>query len=311
MATVLAVLTSGRRQGFTSRLLAAAVAGLESVDGVSADVLHTHDFGFGPCDSCFACVRDPAHVCVLDDDFGRGGEGEIFQRLQNANGLLIADPVHNWSPSASARLFIERCYPFIWSGGLRGMPAGSISCASNQGMQREAMRELCKWLFGLRMRYVAGVDAHVAQFDAASQQASALGTALGKAALRDAQRGRDKWSDTDCFTHYATQAPWNALEPYIENLTRGAMMASKSVMQEALADETFENPEAVEHLKLAQEEFQHTIPYYHVGDMEQANASLVKASAHWTKATWLEFLQDQVIGADQPENYRPLPDEDD
>ena len=55
---------------------------------------------------------------------------ELHARLAAASALLIADPVHNWGPSALCHLFIERSYPFLWSGKLSGMPFASISCAS-------------------------------------------------------------------------------------------------------------------------------------------------------------------------------------
>lgn len=308
MATLLAILTSGRKHGFTAKLLDSAIAGAQSVKGVEVEFVHSHKFEFGPCTSCFACVRNEGHVCVLDDDMGRDGKGELFRRIVGANGLVIADPVHNWSASASARLLIERCYPFLWSGGLAGMPAGSISCAGNQGMQMLANRELCKWLFGLRTRYEGGVAAHVARFEEALVEARGLGMRLGKAALRDAEEGREAWEDTECFVHYAKHAPWVALEPYIENLTLGDMQAERSVMAQALRNGSFHNPEAIEHLKQAQEEFRRTLTLYHVGEVVEASKSLVKASAHWTHATWKEFLEEEVIGATQPDAYRKLPE---
>lgn len=308
MATLLAVLTSGRRAGFTAQLLEAALEGARTVTGLKVELAHSHDYRFGPCTSCFACVRGDEHVCVLDDDMGREGKGEMFRRLSKANGLLIADPVHNWSPSASARLLIERCYPFLWSGALNGMPAATLSCAGNQGMHMVASRELCKWLFGLRMRYEGGLGVHVARLEHSLAEAQGLGRKVGTAALRDGAEGRRAWTDEDAFVHYALHAPWSPLQPYIENLTAGAMLADRSEMARALENETFRKPEAVEHLRRAQEEFRRTVTYYHLGATEQAARSLVVASAHWTRATWKEFLEEEVIGAPQPEAYRPLPE---
>ena len=310
MATVLAVLTSGRKHGFTARLLQSAISGIESVAGVETDFLHTHDFIYGPCTSCFACVRSDEHVCVLDDDMGRNGEGEVFQRLSRANGIIIADPVHNWSPTASARLLIERCYPFVWSGKLKGMPAASISCASNQGMHRLARAEICKWLFGLRTRFVGGVAAHVAFFDRALAEAEILGVTLGRAALVDETEGRRPWDDAECFAYYTEHAHWAPTQPYIDNLTDGTMLAESSIMAAALQSGVLQSPEAVEYLRKAQEEFQNTVHLYRAGEFTEAAKSLAEASAYWTHATWKQFLEDEVIGVKQPEAYRPISEDE-
>ncbi|HUS81050.1 MAG TPA: flavodoxin family protein [Armatimonadota bacterium] len=307
MATVLAVLTSGRRSGFTSGLLERAVAGAGSVAGVRVDMVCSHDFSFGPCVSCFACVRDPGQACILDDDMGRRGEGALYRRIAGANALLIADPVHNWSPSASARLLVERCYPFVWNGALKGMPAASISCASNQGMHRLARQELCKWLFGMRTRWVGGVAAHVAALDRHMLEAHELGAALGQAALDDERDGREPWGDAECFEHYVRHAPWSPLQCYLDNLTDGTFAADTSVIARALEAGTFRSPRARELLETAQRGLVETLEVYATGDAVAASRLLAEASACWTHATWVEFLEEKVIGTAQPEAYRPLP----
>jgi len=304
MAGVLAVLTSGRRAGFTARLLHRAIAGAGAVDGATVDLVHAHDFSFGPCVSCFACVRRPEGACVLDDDMGRGGAGALYRAIAGANALLIADPVHNWSPTATARLLIERCYPFLWTGALKGLPAATISCASNQGMQRLARQELCKWLFGLRTRYVGGVAAHLATFERALAQAGELGAALARAALED-ERERRAWDDAECFEHYVRHAPWDPLECYLENLTDGTLDAEASLMVTARG--AFSNARARELLEEAQTGLVRTLDLYRAGDRVAAARVLAEASAYWTNATWLEFLAGEVIGTQQPQAYRPLP----
>lgn len=308
MATILAVLTSARRNGFTSSLLAEAVAGAQAAPDVQVHSVCSHDFSFGPCVSCFACVRRPGSGCVLADDMGRGGEGALYRLIAGANALLIADPVHNWSPSASARLLIERCYPFVWTGGLKGIPAATISCASNQGMHRLARQELCKWLFGLRARYVGGVAAHVAALERHAREARELGAALAQAALADEQ-GREVWDDPATFEHYVRHAPWNPLECYLDNLTGGTLEADGSIITEALSAGSFRSEQACELLDRAQQGLAVALEHYRSGDHAAAARALAEASSFWTHATWIEFLQDKVIGVRQPDAYRPLPRE--
>lgn len=306
MATILAVLTSARRKGFTAGLLERAATAAGAVPGVQVQVVCAHDFRFGPCVSCFACVRAPGAGCVLDDDMGHSGAGALYRLIASANALLIADPVHNWSPSAAARLLIERCYPFLWSGALKGIPAATISCASNQGMQRLARRELCKWLFGLRARYLGGVAAHVARLEHHAHEAEKLGRALGQAALSD-ERGRQAWDDRDAFEHYTRHAPWDPLECYLDNLTEGTFAAQSSIITSALREGGLQCERARELLQRAQQGLERTLELYRAGDRPAAARALADASSFWTHATWTEFLQARVIGVPQPDAYRPLP----
>jgi len=305
MANVLAILCSGRRTGFTATLLEAAIEGLAASDGVTTERVDLHDYDFGPCRSCFACIRNDDHTCVQDDAFGRRGEGEVFARLAGANALLIADPVHNWGPSATCHLLIERCYPFLWSGRLSGMPCASISCAGNQGMHRRARAGICQWAFGFGMQYVGGLAAHTAYFERARGEARGLGEQLATAALRDAADGRRPVTDEERFLAYM-DSPWPALEPYLEDLTHATMRYEGSIIHEALEAGTFTKPEAAKLLSEAAEILPQALAARASGDLEEANRLLVKASACWTHATWEQFLEDEVIGTKQPDAYRPL-----
>ncbi|MGQ9630455.1 MAG: flavodoxin family protein [bacterium] len=304
LAEVLAILCSGRRKGFTATLLSHAAASAESVKGVGVERVHLQSYTFRPCNSCFNCIRSPDHTCTLDDDFGRRGKGELFEKIEGANGIILADPVHNWGPSATCRLLFERCYPFLWSGRLNGLPFASISCASNQGMQHLALREICKWAFGYGMLYIGGVDVHTAYFEEAIGRAKSLGEKVAEAALRDSTSGRAKFLDNETrFQYYDTQTPWNPLEPYLENLTRGTFRWEESVIARALSEGRFENPEAEELLRMAEPPLKEALNCFAAGDRRSAIKALVKASALWTQATWKEFLEGDVIRASVPPAY--------
>jgi len=305
MARLLGVLCSGRRNGFTASLLEAALQGAAEVEGVETHLLWTHRYSYGPCRSCFACIRREDHTCVQPDDFGMNGTGEVFQLIQGTHGIVLADPVHNWGPSASSRLFVERCYPFVWSGALNGLPFGSISCASNQGMQMLAARDLAKWAFGLGFRYQGCVAAHCAYLEEARREAVELGRRVAQAAVQDAE-GRQPFDDEAKYLHYAREAPWQALDVYVENLTRGTGRWEQSLIRRGLTQGTFQRPEARALLEEALPLLKEALYQYHHGSREEATKALVRASALWTHATWKEFLEEDVIGVAQPEAYRPL-----
>ena len=300
MTYVLAMLASGRSSGFTASVLDAAVRGAESVAGVQVQRVRLHSHRFRPCTSCFHCIRDEAHECNLRD--AMGAEGALMAEVRRANGWIIADPVHFWGTSAQCHLFIERCYPFVWSGKLEGMPFASISCASNQGMHRLANQGLCKWAFTLGLRYVGGLPVHTAYMEQAQGDAEALGRRLGQAAVVDAQ-GRRKYPEQERYADYL-DAPWSPIEPYLDNLSNGTMAYERSLIAQGLR--TFRRQEAIDLLRQARAQFEDALELYEEGQHREACPQLVRASALWTHATWREFLEEDVIKADVPAAYRPL-----
>jgi multimeric flavodoxin WrbA len=306
VARLLGALCSGRRHGYTAGLLDAALGAASEVEGVEVERLSIQDYTFGPCKSCFECIRRDDHVCILDDDMGRDGEGELFAKVGAANGLIIADPVHNWGPTATCHLLIERLYPFLWSGELRGMPFAGISCASNQGMQRLATANICKWAFGLGLQYIQGLPAHCAYYEEAQNHARRIGRQVAEAALADERDGRKAPDDIERFEAYS-DTPWRPLEPYVDNLTSGTGEWEQSLMQRGLSQGTFKRPEARELLEQSLARFRQVIALQRQGDLKGATEALVESTAAWAEATWKEFLEEDVIRAPKPSAYRPLP----
>jgi multimeric flavodoxin WrbA len=308
MAHILAVLMSGRRKGYTGGLWQAAVEAAQQVDGVEVEAVYAHEHQIGPCTSCFACIRRPEGHCVLDDDMGRRGQGEIFKKVRRANGLLIAEPVHMWGSCAQTHLFMERLYPLLWTGELSGMPVMTISCASNQGMQHLATRNLARWCFCANLHYIGGLSVHTAYLQEAENRSRYLGVRLAHAALEDAE-GRQPLSDQEKWLAYMDK-PWNALLPYLENLTRGTLQPEDSLIEYGLAQGTFRREEARRCLAQAREPLRQAIAAWRLKDHQAAQRHLLRASALWTRATWLEFLEEDVVGASQPSVYRPVPADD-
>jgi len=306
MAKVLALLFSGRRNGYTAKVLRRAVEGAESVDGVTVEWIHVQKYKLRPCTSCFHCLRDPKRRCPLDDDFGRMGKGRLLRKLKRAHGMILADPVHMWGATATCHLFIERTYAYHWTKELRGMPLFTISCATNQGFQLEAQRTLTRWAFTGGYRYIGGLPVHASYLDEALKRATTMGRALGRAAVRDATRGRKPYSEAEQFRAFLTQ-PWSGFDTYVENLSNGTGSIRASLPYRALKEGTFSRPEAIELLEKASEEFAQVLRCRKKGDVDAAIRHMVRASSFWTHATWLEFLERDAIGAPPPKTYRPLP----
>ena len=308
MPGVLVLLGSGRKNGYTATVMNYAVEGMKEIPGVDVETVYLHGYTLAPCRSCFSCIRDPKHLCIQEDEMGRRGAGTLFQKVESANAILLCDPVHLYGPSAQTHLFMERCYPFLWRGDLIGMPFASISCATNQGMQRIATRDLCKWAFGFGMRYVGGLSVHASYFERALSEARSLGRSLAEAAQTDFQEGRKPFSDKERFRRYI-QTPWSILEAYLDNLSDGTFEWEHSLIAQADRERTFTHPESIGLLQKAAQELRVALRAYRSGDHEQASDHLAQCSTFWTHATWKEFLEADVIGTAPPRAYRPLEQE--
>jgi len=308
MARLLAVLGSGRASGYTAGLLSAACEGAGQIKDVEIERIHLRRYSFGPCTSCFSCIRQPGG-CVLDDDMGRDGQGPLFQAVLHANALLVVDAVHLWGPTAYSHLFFERLYPALWTGELNGMPFASISCASNQGMQHVAREQLCKWAGGKGMRYVGGLAVHCVNYDAALEEARDLGRRLAEAALDDAKGRVPFANDEERFLQSLGQ-PFDLARTYLENLTQGTMEAAHSLPLVGLNNGAFPaNSEQAQYAQKAHEELIAALDAYEKANLETCMRRLASASSYWTNATWLAFLRDKVIGTEQPPAYKPLPED--
>ncbi len=304
MASVLAVLCTARRDGYTGSLWRAAVQSAAEVKGIRVQRVVLADYAFMPCESCYACIRGEKHVCRLPDDMGRNGRGRLFAKVARANALLMVEPVHFWGNAAATHVFVERLYPFGWSGRLVGMPFGSVSCAGNQGMQHLAAEGLCKWAFTMGLRYAGGVPAHAADMRSARREVRRLGRRLGRMALRDAA-GRKGWTELQRYRAYRGK-PWDPYQHYLDNLTSGTGTYAKSLIRRAEDSHAFAHPGAAGLLKEAGTALRECVRADRAGDADKALRQLVRAGALWTHATWKQLLEEDVIGAPQPSAYRPL-----
>ena len=307
MANVLAILLSPRKTGFTSGLLDSAIKGAENNPKISIDYVRAYDYDFGPCTACSSCIRHPENYCVLNDDMGRRGEGALFQKVLKANALIIAQPVYCWGSTAKTHLFIERLYPFLSHNNLHGLPFASISCAGNQGMMHIADVELAKWAFTMKFLYIEGLPVHTVYYDEALKHAQYIGKKIAEAAVNDENEGRHHLSDEESWFYYMDK-PWNAFEHYLSNLTRGTNKLENSLIEYALAQETITNLNARGMLEEALEALKETINAKNLFDYSRAQKQLLKASALWTHATFIENCEKLGIKAEMPEGYRPLQD---
>lgn len=308
MAYVVGFLMSGRKNGYTAQFFKRATDVLQN-KGIEVEEVYLHDYNLKPCKSCFYCIRDNSHTCVLDDDFGKRGEGILYNKILKADGIFVADPVHSFDASAICHLFFERCYQFMWSGITRGVPLAAISCASNQGMETIAQREICKLAFSRRFKYIGGVAAHVYRINEVEQEIDVLFEQLGDNVLLDSQFGRQPFTEEARFIHFSSQ-PWDAFENIIAYLTKGTGNPDESRIKTALSlSAGWHNQEVTELLKEAQRELTLALVETEKGQRETASEHLAKATGYWANATWKQFLGRATGMVSPPKTYKPLSDE--
>jgi hypothetical protein len=98
---IVALYGSPRRQGNTSRLLQAAVAGARQA-GAEVREIVLRDLQINPCLEIYGCRRTGA--CVQRDDFR-----ELAETLLRASATMLASPIFFYAVSAQVKLMMDRC----------------------------------------------------------------------------------------------------------------------------------------------------------------------------------------------------------
>ena len=94
---------SPRKGGNTDLLVEAFVKGASQRHLV--EVVSVHDYKVNPCLGCNACFRNEQHTCVQKDDMTI-----IYEKMSQADMLVIASPVYFYGLSAQLKAVIDRCH---------------------------------------------------------------------------------------------------------------------------------------------------------------------------------------------------------
>ncbi len=95
------------RKGSNSTILLEQVMAGASDAGAQTLVITPWKLEMGPCLACGACRRDGR--CTIQDEFQ-----EVYDQIQDADGLVLTTPVYFGAVSAQVKLLIDRCESF-WS----------------------------------------------------------------------------------------------------------------------------------------------------------------------------------------------------
>ena len=94
---------SPRKGGNTDLLVEAFVKGASQKHHV--EVMSIHDYKVNPCIGCNACFRNEQHLCAQKDDMAI-----IYEKMSQADMLVIASPVYFYGLSAQLKAVIDRCH---------------------------------------------------------------------------------------------------------------------------------------------------------------------------------------------------------
>lgn len=101
MSRIVVLSGSPRKGGNTELLVNSFVEGARVHNDV--EVISIREYKVNPCTGCNACRLGSAQRCVQKDDMGR-----VFEKLSDADILVIASPVYFYGVSAQLKAMIDR-----------------------------------------------------------------------------------------------------------------------------------------------------------------------------------------------------------
>jgi len=103
---ILGIMGSPRVKGNTDLLLEEALRGARSRQA-EVEKLAVDRLKIAPCREYYGCLRDGK--CVIRDDMDA-----IYDKLMEADGIIVASPIFFYSVSAQLKLLIDRCQA-LWA----------------------------------------------------------------------------------------------------------------------------------------------------------------------------------------------------
>lgn len=95
------------REGASEYLLNRALNELEKEDSFETTFISVKDKSISPCTHCNECTETKGK-CSISDDMD-----EIYKALKEADGIIMASPIHFGSVSAQLKAVIDRCQAMI------------------------------------------------------------------------------------------------------------------------------------------------------------------------------------------------------
>lgn len=102
---VLCINGSPREHGNTGTILT-AILEVFAAQGWETEAVQLSKLNFKGCQGCMTCKNQTDH-CVQNDDMT-----PIYEKIQEAEVILMGSPVYLWDVTGQFKLFLDRCFAF-------------------------------------------------------------------------------------------------------------------------------------------------------------------------------------------------------
>ena len=103
MSNVVILVGSVRKNGNTARLAQSFAEGAAKNNNV--EIVSVADYNVNPCIGCNSCFTREGNQCFQDDDMV-----QIYEKLRNADIVVIASPVYFYGISAKLKAIVDRLH---------------------------------------------------------------------------------------------------------------------------------------------------------------------------------------------------------
>ncbi len=186
---ILGVSSSPRKGANTDILLSHSLKAAEEYDFVRTETIYLRDYDISPCNSCIACCTEAAakgdadRPCLSFKD----GMDELYPKLLECSGLILAAPVYFGSVNAQMKAFMDRTEGLLrygmskYKNALSCKIGGAITVGGNRNAGQEFTLQQIHYYFAVQDMIIVGSGAEPTP-----------GCYLGGAATTYPQRGRVK-----------------------------------------------------------------------------------------------------------------------
>lgn len=136
---VLSINGSRRKNGNTESLIQSILTPAQK-GGAQIESIFLGDYQIGACTGCEGCAS--SWECIIKDDFA-----QVINKLDEADGVVLASPTYWYSVTSDMKRFIDRCYSLVqfpvnrknWIGKYQGAGKACVTAAVCEQSEAAAM----------------------------------------------------------------------------------------------------------------------------------------------------------------------------